>query len=185
MVEGRIKTIGSVQQLKNKYGKGFELDIKMLIPTEEEMAATKRGILSKVAVNNFDAISSQEIRQILQAENLMYLDSEIAVGKKGSAILNRLELNKSVEGDLLIEWMLIAKKLQKVQERVIERFGAIVLETFQSYIRFKVPESNKLSEVFEYMDINKNELQIATYSVRQISLEQIFIQFAQNIQHDD
>lgn len=185
MVEGRIKTIGSVQQLKNKFGKGFELDIKMIIPSEQEVEATKRRIMSRVPINNYDAVVAQEIRQILQAEDLMYLDQEIAPGKKGSAILNRLELNKSVEGDLLIEWMLISKKLNKVQERITERFNAIVLETFQSYIRFKIPESNKLSEVFEYMDGTKEELEIATYSVRQISLEQIFIQFAQDIQHDN
>jgi ATP-binding cassette subfamily A (ABC1) protein 3 len=185
MVEGRIKTIGSVQQLKNKYGKGFELDIKMMIPSEEEVEQAKRRIMTRVPINNYDAIVAQEIRQILQAENLMYLDKEIAAGKKGSAIFKRLELNRSFEGGLLVEWMLISQKLQKVQEHVIQRFDAVLLETFQTYIRFKIPESNKLSEVFEYMDECKGQLEIATYSVRQISLEQIFIQFAQDIQHDD
>lgn len=29
MVEGRIKTIGTIQNLKNKYGNCYELDIKL------------------------------------------------------------------------------------------------------------------------------------------------------------
>ena len=37
MVEGRIQCIGPVQRLKNKYGKGFEVETKIRSPTEADL----------------------------------------------------------------------------------------------------------------------------------------------------
>lgn len=38
MVEGRIKCIGPVQALKSKYGQGFEIEVKIRLPTNKEIA---------------------------------------------------------------------------------------------------------------------------------------------------
>jgi ATP-binding cassette subfamily A (ABC1) protein 3 len=38
MVEGSIECIGPVQTLKSKYGKGFEVEVKIDVPTKEEVA---------------------------------------------------------------------------------------------------------------------------------------------------
>ena len=38
MVEGRIKCIGPVQALKSKYGQGFEIEVKVRLPTNKEIA---------------------------------------------------------------------------------------------------------------------------------------------------
>lgn len=35
--EGMIKCIGSVQHIKNKFGKGYEIEIKTNLPSREEM----------------------------------------------------------------------------------------------------------------------------------------------------
>ena len=37
MVEGSIECIGSVQELKNKYGKGFEIEVKISDVTPPEL----------------------------------------------------------------------------------------------------------------------------------------------------
>jgi ATP-binding cassette subfamily A (ABC1) protein 3 len=42
MVEGKIKCIGPVQQLKSKYGQGFEIEVKIRLPTPEEIAELKK-----------------------------------------------------------------------------------------------------------------------------------------------
>ena len=36
-VDGQIKCLGSVQHIKNKFGKGLELEIKVKIPSEDEI----------------------------------------------------------------------------------------------------------------------------------------------------
>lgn len=38
MVEGRIKCIGPVQALKSKFGQGFEIEVKIRLPTNKEIA---------------------------------------------------------------------------------------------------------------------------------------------------
>jgi ATP-binding cassette subfamily A (ABC1) protein 3 len=185
MVEGRIKTIGSVQRLKEKFGKGFELDIKISLPSEEERNHEIEKMFDRASVHSNKKVTKEELKVIFENEELREFEKEIALGKKGSAIYKRLEVNKYVEGDLLIEWLIISKKLRQVEISIKNRFSAETLEVFQSYTRFKVPDGSKLSEIFEFMDSIKDDLAIATYSVRQISLEQIFIQFAQEIRHDD
>lgn len=60
-----------------------------------------------------------------------------------------------------------------------------MLESFQSYIRFKVEGGVKLYQLFGQMEGNKEGLDIAQYSIKQISIEQIFIKLADEAQHDD
>jgi len=60
-----------------------------------------------------------------------------------------------------------------------------LLESFQSYIRFKVAGGVKLYQLFGNMESNKEELDIAQYSIKQISIEQIFISLANQADHDD
>jgi len=37
MVEGKLKCIGAPQSLKNKYGDGYEIEIKLKIPNKQEL----------------------------------------------------------------------------------------------------------------------------------------------------
>ena len=55
MVEGKIKCIGPVQQLKSKYGKGFEIEVKVKLPDSEELSR-----LQKLAPNKEEQIDSTE-----------------------------------------------------------------------------------------------------------------------------
>lgn len=36
-VEGLLKALGSVQHIKNKFGNGYELEIKTVLPEKPEM----------------------------------------------------------------------------------------------------------------------------------------------------
>ena len=42
MVNGNFKCIGAPQHIKSKYGKGFEIEIKLKILKREEIAEIKR-----------------------------------------------------------------------------------------------------------------------------------------------
>jgi len=60
-----------------------------------------------------------------------------------------------------------------------------MLEYFQSFVRFKVEGDHKLHDLFGQMEENKVNLSIAQYSIKQISIEQIFISLANQAEHDD
>lgn len=36
MVEGNLKCLGSIQHIKSKFGRGYEVEVKVKIPTEEK-----------------------------------------------------------------------------------------------------------------------------------------------------
>jgi ATP-binding cassette, subfamily A (ABC1), member 3 len=55
MVEGKVKCIGPVQQLKSKYGKGFEIEVKIRLPTNSEIEASKNRL-----GDHEDRVHSQE-----------------------------------------------------------------------------------------------------------------------------
>jgi ATP-binding cassette subfamily A (ABC1) protein 3 len=37
MVEGNLRCIGPVQSIKDKYGKGFEVEVKLNLPSDDEL----------------------------------------------------------------------------------------------------------------------------------------------------
>lgn len=55
MVEGKVKCIGPVQQLKSKYGKGFEIEVKIKVPTQKEI-----GTMTQTAGLPEEPIDTQE-----------------------------------------------------------------------------------------------------------------------------
>lgn len=53
MVAGSMKCMGSVQHLKSKFGKGYELEIKLKLPTNEqiEQLITQKNFAPKVRIH--------------------------------------------------------------------------------------------------------------------------------------
>ena len=178
MVEGEIKTIGSVQQLKNKYGKCFELEMKISLISQEELKERVRGIRERVEFKDGDKLVKSDLENILGHLNKDNLIEEIEENKKGAYINQQLESRKFVSLKVFLEWIDIVEKFKEIGERLEAVFGAEILETYQSFSRFKLDPSAKLSEIFRFLEDKKEELFIVNYSVKQISLEQIFIQFA-------
>ena len=87
MVEGKIKCIGSVQRLKNKYGNGFEIETKLKLPTKEESQKIQNqaGLPSPL-----DSIKMDAIGQALNKMNLPELTKEISKEGAGRSIFNQV-----------------------------------------------------------------------------------------------
>ena len=185
MVEGKIKTIGSVQQLKKKYGKCFELELKMELPTEEEIEIKKKefqGLLE----NEKDEFSLEEIKKILEKLDEDNLFLEIKHKGKGHFINLELEKRGVVKAELFIEWLNLNEKFVRIYTYLKDHFlGTELLESLQSFAKFKVPDSTRLSKIFKELETYQKILSIQNYSVKQISLEQIFVKFAETNDHPD
>lgn len=71
MVEGKIKCIGPVQQLKSKYGQGFEIEVKIKLPTSIEVEKLKRlsGTQEERVTTQEEAIRILENIGVLNAKN--------------------------------------------------------------------------------------------------------------------
>ena len=185
MVEGHIKTIGSVQQLKNKYGECFEVEMKIKLPTRDEMNDLLSSTKSAMDNLNINYLDRNGISQILRDLQKAELIDEISDNGKGKYINQQLSQIGAVKLPIFAEWIHLTQKFNLIEDNLKEKFDAKTLEIFQSFARFKIESHVKLYEIFGYLESNKENLKIATYSVKQISLEQIFIEFAKLNQHEE
>jgi hypothetical protein len=53
VVNGRLRCLGSAQHLKHRYGNGFEVNIKILSPTDENLLAAFKTLRDSNAVPAF------------------------------------------------------------------------------------------------------------------------------------
>ena len=183
MVDGQIKTIGSVQQLKNRYGKVFEIEIKIVLLNRHEIQDQIGMLMEKNNFKNHDKLKRDDIDKVLDDLGEDWLKNEIAPEGKGKKIHSALTTMKYVSLSILLEWIDIVKKFGQIERQFGQEFHYEVLESFQSFSKYKVDASARLSKIFKFLETNKTDLQIENYSVKQISLEQIFIKFAEKVEH--
>ena len=184
MAEGKIKAIGTIQRLKDKYGRGVEVEIKVKLPNEE-LFQTKKELYDKLTSNqSVDCYSRKDIDVILKESQLETLSDEIDSKKSGSAILQRLETVEKVENKLFIEWVEIQKRMMAIRSSLSSKFDCKFVESYQTYIKINITDQHPLSEVFGFMEENSEKLFIASFAVRGISLEQIFINFGDKVVHE-
>ena len=82
MVEGSFQCIGPVQKLKNKYGKGFEVEIKIDLPTKADIEQLK----SSAQVQGDGNFNRENVQQLLRMFNLGHLEAELKKGGKLDSI---------------------------------------------------------------------------------------------------
>ncbi|KAI2474180.1 ATP binding cassette (ABC) transporter subfamily A member, partial [Diabrotica virgifera virgifera] len=118
MVNGELRCLGSSQHLKNLYGAGYNLEVKL---------ATQQGT---------------DLRQ----------------------------------------------KLKELENYVFHLFpNAVLQETFGDRLIFSVPQQSvpSLANCFRSLEDGKRRLNIEEYSFSQTTLEQVFLKFAQEGEHED
>ena len=112
MVSGNLECVGTSQHIKNKFGGGYEIEVKLEPPVKADIkAAVKRLDFEFQESINQDQIGA--VLLAMRAEELMH---EIKEDGAGSAIF--AELNKgAISAELLVEWILIEKHGELLQVR--------------------------------------------------------------------
>lgn len=88
MIKGSIECIGPVQKLKNKYGKAFEIEVKIELPTKEEIQE-KRSFLNLATEND---LTSLDTFALLERLNLNDLKDEVRDGGKFEVLHNHVSI---------------------------------------------------------------------------------------------
>jgi len=174
MVDGNLKCLGTSQHIKNKFGGGYEIEVKMELPTREEVQA----VIQRLGANNKETLVNSEALQVLQSMQAEHLRKEVKEEGAGSVIFSELKKGK-ISTRLLVEWIMIEKSGEKLKEFFRQAFGQIsVIEHFQSFYRFKASNQITIGSFFGLLEKNKSQLKIQQYSIKQGSIEQIFNNFA-------
>ena len=172
MVNGEFVCLGRANEIKNKYGYGYEVNIRIKPMTEEqqnELYYKKYNIDNKVIVreDNFE-----EILGIIKKENFI---SELEDGRLGERLLRDMKKNNGVNISALISWIFYVENA----------FSKIVIEeSMENNFLFKMKKNKSknisIGYLFGLFETHKEECFITEYSIDQTSLEQIFNKFAQN-----
>ncbi len=164
MVNGNLQCLGTSQHIKNKFGGGYEIEVKMELPSKEQIVEA----IKKVSCQYNESIDRQRVDSILESMKLLSLKKEISEEGTGSAIYSEVKKGK-VSINLLIEWILIEQNGEKLkvvfisqiflttkfQEFFRQNFGEIrVLEHFHSFYRFKTGDKVTVGSFFGLLEKN-------------------------------
>jgi len=113
MVNGNLKCIGTSQHIKNKFGGGYEIEVKMKIPTQEEVNELTERLGSQFPTT----VDRAQVDMVLGKLNSVSLKTEIREDGAGSAIHS--ELNKGrISVNLLVEWIMIERYGEQLTVRL-------------------------------------------------------------------
>ena len=105
-------------------------------------------------------MSLKDLEQILRGLGRVELIHEIELDKKGKYIHQQIENKGYVGLKVFIEWLDIVEKFEKINIKLEDKFNALLLETYQSFARYKLDPQAKLSEIFKFLESKKEELDI-------------------------
>ena len=125
MVNGEFVCLGRANEIKNKYGYGYELNLRIKSITEEqqsELYYKKYNIDNKVIVrdDNFE-----EIHGIIKKENFI---SELEDGRLGERLLRDMKKNNGINIRALISWIFYVEYAIKFIEYGRDNFSKIAIE---------------------------------------------------------
>ncbi|KAJ0173327.1 hypothetical protein K1T71_011503 [Dendrolimus kikuchii] len=179
MVKGSLRCIGSTQHLKNLYGAGYTLEMK--IGQNYQKATILESEMS---------ISPSPLRSLENSPSLEEGDEEAEAEGEAEAVdasihtplvagtpphpRHQHHRNESSGGGACAE-AAIALVGQLFPSAVLE-------ENFAERLVFSVPQSavSSLASCFQQIEDAKEKLNIVEYSFSQTTLEQVFLKFAQS-----
>ena len=181
MVNGEFVCLGTCNYVKETYGYGYDIDIRIKPMEQNELYTTIKGLNLK---RNHKIRTLEEVQDILtkigKAHFYKYI-SEQGIGRK---IYHEVTVNGDINIQALINWTRYLKCSMKMMKVVLPHFNEVILSEFiENNFLFKVkksPDSKSIGFLFSLLEKEKDECEITEYSIQQTSLEQIFNKFAEN-----
>lgn len=119
-----------------------------------------------------------QVKTFLKPKHLLF---EFFKKEGESNILVKLYAKfESIEKSFFINWVYATTQINCLELAVGQHFPDYsILENLNLFLRIKMSSSYKLSAIFGFLHEHKEKLNIDEYNVKQMSLEQIFLSFAE------
>ena len=167
MKAGQFLCVGSIAEIRESHGIGWEANLKMREPSAEET----QEVVEKLRV----AWQSQTGVEYLPMEIPMSFSLAVAQGSKFEGIEEEFGSESTIQTDRFVSWLSQRKMNRVTKQWLNEKLGGEVVEERSNLMRFLIP--GRLADVFGQLESGNED--IADFSVTQVSLEQIFNRFAQ------
>ncbi|CAD8082367.1 unnamed protein product [Paramecium sonneborni] len=181
-VDGNLRCFGSVQHVKNKYGQGYEVEIKLQKPKINllDQLINQMELSKGIKLNQSATLSS--LQKINQAQLINYIKPK----ESGAHLYNDLNRH-GISVETLAEYVLVEQNGNQLLNFIQQQLGQYeVIEHFQTFYRIRLLSNISAGKLFSAFEKNKQQLTISQYSIKQASIEQIFNIFAkQDLQQKD
>jgi ATP-binding cassette subfamily A (ABC1) protein 3 len=183
MVNGEFVCLGKANEIKNKYGYGYELNLRIKPMSEEQ---EEELYFKKYNIDRNMKINMQNLENVLNSINKSSFIDEIAPGRLGEKLIRDMEKNNNgISINSLISWIFYVQNAIKFIEYGRDNFSKIIIEeNMDNNFLFKMKklenDNKSIGFLFGLFETHKDECFITEYSIQQTSLEQIFNSFAQN-----
>jgi len=190
MADGRLRCLGSAQHLKNKFGQGFQIELKVKLIDKQDQdyvlnAATlaqSRGIeLDEEATSTRSEDVFFNLEEALGALQSLtgddYLSSLITPDNPAGYNIYKNACIGVEPLDELAAFATIELRMRNLETFVHEKISenAILRERQEAKARYEVPsEAVQIAALFAMIEENKEKLMLSDYGVSQTSLEQVF-----------
>ena len=183
MVNGEFVCLGRAHEIKNKYGYGYELNLRIKPMTEEQ---EEELYFKKYAnLNRNMKINKDNVEDVLIAINKAEFYDEIRFGGLGEKLSRDMEKKDGISINALLSWIFYVQNAIKFVEYGRNNFSKIIIEeNMDNNFLFKMKklenDNKSIGYLFGLFETHKEECFITEYSIQQTSLEQIFNKFAEN-----
>ena len=180
MVNGEFVCLGTANQIKEKYGYGYEADVRIKPMSHLQ----QKEVLDKYELDYDLKVTNENVNDILNTlEKPNYFD-ELRPGRLGERLKKAMNINEGINIGVLLNWLFFVENALKFIEIGKKYFSEIILsEHIENNFLFKLKKGNQARSIgffFGLFDGIKEECHITEYSIQQTSLEQIFNKFASN-----
>jgi ATP-binding cassette, subfamily A (ABC1), member 3 len=189
-----MRCLGSAQRLRTKYGKGYQIEIGVELPTSLEIVAYSTEIAKTLNLGTELSddqlgelsVTEAQIKACFTAMKKEQWIERLSHTSTGADLVNAYTGTGSVSLKHFASWFILEGYFDSIHEFLTATFTTFIVHERQpTKLRIEVsadlPSGGKrqLSGMFSAIEANKTQLHIKGYSMAQTSLEQIFNFFAQ------
>jgi hypothetical protein len=179
LAEGKLLTVGTSQQIKQRHGSCHELCLTLAAESAELLSSTLNH-LGGGQLRPDTPLDVRSVGPLLDADAM----KKRAYARPRCVVRAQIEAVGHVEAAVLAEWWLQQGRGDAVENFLKALLGESVelAENFGPYWRFRLPHSSSLGlpGIFGQLEEHGKALGIAEYTLTQATLEQIFNSMAQD-----
>ncbi|KAG6584634.1 ATP-binding Cassette (ABC) Superfamily [Phytophthora cinnamomi] len=176
LVSGKLKCLGSVEHLKQKFGRGYIVEVKLREPSSSSVGRLQLEVY-RILGGNKAGITSDDVISLCSSLGVPNRAPEITNGEgNGSVLHSYLETAGIIPMDVFCAWWHTENLGSALQEFFQVKFsGSQLIEHQGGHFRFQVPKrALRPYAIFGLLEESKEQLHVSEYGVSETSLEHIF-----------
>ena len=187
MVDGQFKCLATSDEIKEKYGYGYEINLQINNPNFDELFS-KYNILEE---DREAQVNLTNISIFLQKYDLLKFSQELKADRLGGKIIEEIKAGGYVYLNRIISWIYFLENALKMVEIILKDFPEIHCSDYgENNFVFKIKrnrneEDKSIGYLFGIIEENNNKFNIQQYFLQLTSLEQIFNNFSKEKETPD